>query len=135
MGKTITEVAELRARLNRLYKEIEYYEDIIQDFSHYENEGGMPSYRNPKEDAIVRKADALQEYTDTQERLLEAMQRLTLCISSLDVRTEVKRATYLFYVQGLSLDSIGQQMHYSKTQTHRLKEEGRDAYESQHRDS
>lgn len=133
MAKNITEVIDLRARLNRLYKEIQYYEDIINDFSHYENEGGMPSRRNPKEDAIVRKADCVQEYHDTQASLIEAMKRMTLCINGLDVRTEVKRATYLCYVQGLSLDSIGEEMHYSKTQIHRLKEEGRDAYEQKHR--
>lgn len=130
MEKNINEIAELRSALNRLYKLIQYYDDIIQDFSHYDNEGGMPSKRNPKEDAIVKKADCVQEYIDIQERLIDAMQKMTLCINDLNVRAEVKRATYLFYVQGLSLESIGQQMHYSKTQTHRLKEEGKQAYEN-----
>lgn len=128
----IRSVLRLREELEGLDADVRYWTEVIEDFSHYDSEGGGQSFGNPKENAIVRRADALSSLDGVRMKLSDAESVLTERIAHLDVRAEVRRATYLFFVQGYSLDYIGELMVYSKTQVHRLKEQGRESYEERY---
>lgn len=125
-------VNRLRTELERLDADVRFWTEVIEDFSHHDEGGGQSSFSNPKENAIVRRADALSELDEKREALMKAEALLTERLSTLEVRAEVRRATYLHYVRGFSLDHIGRLMNYSKTQVHRMKEEGREVYEREY---
>lgn len=122
-------VLRLREDLKRIDGEIQFWTDVIEDYSHHEDGGGGQSFSNPKENPVVARLDAIAKLDRKREDLTKAERVLTERIASLDVRSEVRRATRFFYVGGMSLDHIGRVMNYSKTQIHRMKEEGKEAYE------
>lgn len=121
-------VFRLRDDLKRIDGEIQFWTDVIEDYSHSEDGGGR-SFSNPKENPVVARLDAIAKLDRTREQLTKAERILNDRLASLDVRAEVRRVTRFYYVSGMSLDHIGRVMNYSKTQVHRMKEEGREVYE------
>lgn len=115
--------------LQNSYKMIEHYTEQIEDFSRDDSEVHTGTGKNPKESIIVQRADELTRFQNLQNALEEVTATLTARINSLNVRAEIIRATYLYYIQGYSLDDVGGIMNYSKTQANRLRLKGKEEYE------